>query len=264
MPPKAKPPARRSSTPKSIDEVDDDESIFGKTRKKTPSPPPPVKKSEPRASQAQIHKRSVAPSSSTIFKLTEPPAPSKPRPKKDLDEKWSNMFGDNKQDDTEKDDLLAKLVADEQQDRRQAAAVQRSTMNTFEPSTSNCQRPQISFLFHFLICLAKPTTTTVKPSVDPFESLFNNNNNTSSKPTAASRTNDLDDFFSSKPSAQTTTTTTSQRNKNDPFESLFGPARTTDESKSQQDRLQRPKVVQTTTRVIPNRTTFDEVEDFVL
>lgn len=136
LPPKTKPPARRLSTPKNIDEVDDDETIFGKTRKKSPSPPPPApaQKPEQRTSQAQIHKRSVAPSSS-IFKLTEPAAPSKPRPKQELDEKWSTMFGDNKQDDSAKDDLLAKLVADEQQERRQATNVQRSTMSTFESST---------------------------------------------------------------------------------------------------------------------------------
>lgn len=86
----------------------------------------------------------TTPSSSSIFKLTEPPAPpiskSKPRATRDLDEKWSDMFGTNKQDDSAKEDLLAKLVADEQQERRTAAAnqptpSQRASMNMFESST---------------------------------------------------------------------------------------------------------------------------------
>jgi hypothetical protein len=105
----------------------------------------------------------------------------------------------------------------------------------------------------------------VNPSVDPFESLFTNNSN---KP-PASRANDLDDIFSTKPSNQSTMQT-----KNDPFESLFGPSSTannlttvTANSKqipSQNDKLQRPKVVQNATKSIPNRTLVDEVEEFVL
>ncbi len=97
------------------------------------------------------------------------------------------------------------------------------------------------------------------------ESLFSNNTN---KPTA-SRTNDLDDIFSTKPSNQSTTQT-----KDDPFDSLFGPSATasnfttnTSNSRqfsSQNDKLQRPKVIQNATKPIPNRTTVDEVEEFVL
>ena len=103
--------------------------------------------------------------------------------------------------------------------------------------------------------LAKPTTS--KPSVDPFESLFSND---SSKP-AASRTNDLDDIFSTKPSNPSSTTTTHA--KNDPFESLFGSSSTTNNTR-QNDTLQRPKLVQNSIRSIPNRTTVDEVEEFLL
>jgi hypothetical protein len=77
---------------------------------------------------------------SSIFKLTEPPAPaSKSRVTQDLDEKWSDMFGTNKQEDSAKEDLLSKLIADEQQERRQAAAQpppsQRPSMTMFESST---------------------------------------------------------------------------------------------------------------------------------
>jgi hypothetical protein len=108
--------------------------------------------------------------------------------------------------------------------------------------------------------LAKPAAS--KPSVDPFESLFSND---SSKP-AASRTNDLDDIFSTKPSNPPSTTTTTHT-KNDPFESLFASSSTTNNTRqngSQNDKLQRPKVVQNSLKSIPNRTTIDEVEDFVL
>jgi hypothetical protein len=97
------------------------------------------------------------------------------------------------------------------------------------------------------------------------ESLFSNNSNRPS----ASRTNDLDDIFSTKPSTQPTTQT-----KNDPFESLFGPSSTaintttvnanSRQIPSQNDKLQRPKLVTNATRSIPNRTIVDEVEEIVL
>ncbi len=161
LPSIGKPPTRRLSTPKSIDEEE------SKIEDETPNNLPPstnIQRSEQHLSHAQIHKRPAAPSSSTngsknnssgaggnttttssssIFKLTEPPA-SKPRATRDLDEKWSDMFGTNKQEDSTKEDLLAKLVADEQQERKLAAAAaaaqstastQRSTMNMFESST---------------------------------------------------------------------------------------------------------------------------------
>ena len=125
------------------------------------------------------------------------------------------------------------------------------------------QLPQVNLIFTQVIeylsktFLAKPTAT-VKPSVDPFESLFSNDSN---KP-PASRSKDIEDIFSTKPSNQSTT-----QARNDPFESLFGsPSTATNarENDSQNDRLQRPKVVQNTIRSIPNRTIVDEVEEFVL
>ena len=69
----------------------------------------------------------------------------------------------------------------------------------------------------------------------------------------ATRTNDFDDMFSSKPSTQVKT-----QSKSDPFESLFGGGSTST------DKLQRPKVVTNPGKPIPNRTTFDEVEEFAL
>ncbi len=94
--------------------------------------------------------------------------------------------------------------------------------------------------------------------MDPFESLFSNDSN---KP-IPSRAKDVDDIFSTKPSNQSTA-----QNKIDPFESLFGSSSTANNSRQigpQNDRLQRPKVVQNPTRSIPNRTIVDEVEEFVL
>lgn len=153
LPPKGKPPVRRLSTPKSIDEESNDmnnEDMFESKPKKLP---PPTN------SHAQIHKRPVAsdPSSndsknnslgargnpsSSIFKLTEPPVPSKSRATRPLDDKWSEMFGTNEKEDAAKEDLLAKLVADEQQERKLAAtqSTSRPSMNMFESSTHSTSK----------------------------------------------------------------------------------------------------------------------------
>jgi hypothetical protein len=154
LPPKGKAPVRRLSTPKSVDEERseiEDETLNRSESKK--SPQTTIQRGEQHLSQAQIHKRPPVSESkysssgtsgnktaSSIFKLTEPPAPaSKSRVTQDLDEKWSDMFGTNKQEDSAKEDLLSKLIADEQQERRQAAAQpppsQRPSMTMFESST---------------------------------------------------------------------------------------------------------------------------------
>lgn len=160
------------STPKSIDEeesrIDDADDFFDSSPKKKP-PLATIERSEKHISQAQIHKRPLASNSSTteskskpsatdhsstapssIFKLTEPPvSKSKPRATRDLDEKWSDMFGNNKQEESAKDDLLAKLVADEQKERRLATTTQppppaqRPSMTMFESSTRSTSK----FLF---------------------------------------------------------------------------------------------------------------------
>lgn len=97
---------------------------------------------------------------------------------------------------------------------------------------------------------------------DPFESLFSND----SKRPVASREKNLDDIFSTKPSNPTTTS----QARGDPFDSLFGPASTTNNhthshpASSSNDRLQRPKVVHNATKPIPNRAMVDEVEEFIL
>jgi hypothetical protein len=173
LPPKGKPPTRRLSTPKSVDEEEskiDDETLLESAPKKLP---PTIQRGEQHLSRAQIHKRPVGPipstteskynpsgtsgntttTSSSIFKLTEPPASkSKPRATRDLDDKWSDMFGTNKQEDAAKEDLLAKLVADEQQERRLAAAAaqppstQRSSMNMFESSTNSTTTSKFCFI----------------------------------------------------------------------------------------------------------------------
>lgn len=137
-----------------MDEADDD--IFGARPKKLP-PPSTNQRNNEQSSHAQIHRRPPAPvpstteskynssgvggtTSSSTFKLTEPAPLSKPRATRPLDDKWSNLFETNDKEDSTKEDLLAKLVADEQQERRAAAITQpsshqRSSMNTFESST---------------------------------------------------------------------------------------------------------------------------------
>ena len=154
LPPKRKSLARRLSSPKSIDEEKSD--IFG-SRPSRLLPPTTIHRSEQHLSHAQLHKRPGAPiptaneskynssaagtgtSTSSIFRLTEPPMPSKSRATRQLDDKWSEMFGTNEKEDSTKEDLLAKLVADEQQERRLAAAAQssstqRQSMTMFESS----------------------------------------------------------------------------------------------------------------------------------
>ena len=211
-------------------------------------------------SEAKIHQNgSGGGTSSSIFKLTEPPSSfgSKPKPKKDLDEKWSDMFGSNQKEDATKGDLLSKLIADEQQERRTAATNQRSSMSTFEPSTrttagNETKRKTTSKIFHPFLLVP---STTVRPSVDPFESLFGNNNNSRA---VGPRTNSTDDLFSSKPSSQPkTTATSSSSNKNDPFESLFGSTSTNN------DKISRPKMPNNGLKSVPNKTIFDEVEEFM-
>ena len=145
LPPKGKPPARRLSTPRSVDEVasevDDDDDFFGSSPKKLP-PPTTNQRSEQNSSNKDSQKRPVAPVPpandskykstgtggekapplSTNLKTVEPPVASKSRVTRELDEKWSDMFGTTKQDNSAKEDLLAKLVADEQQERKMATS----------------------------------------------------------------------------------------------------------------------------------------------
>ena len=103
----------------------------------------------------------------------------------------------------------------------------------------------------------KPVSTqpATKTSVDPFESLFTNNTDKPSK-----RINGRDDTF-----------TTTQ----DPFISLFtessSAANTSTTVKptirqipSQNDKLQRPKVVTNAPKSVPNRTVVEEIEEFTL
>ncbi|CAF1378679.1 unnamed protein product [Adineta ricciae] len=283
LPPKGKPPARRLSTPISVDEVDsevdDDDDFFGSSPKKLPLPTT-NQRSEQNSSNKDSQKRPAAPvppahdskykstgtggdkapPSSTTLKTVDPPVASKSRVTRDLDEKWSDMFGTSKQDTSAKEDLLAKLVADEQQERKAATSSRPPPAATTTTENSSVRTSTTT---------AHPTTTTsaAKPSVDPFESLFSNN---SQKP-GVPRSTDPEDIFSTKPSNQPP----ARQNRNESFDSLFGPSSTTHNNSStitsnskqipsQNDKLQRPKVVTNGTRPIPNRTVIDEVEEFVL
>jgi hypothetical protein len=145
-----KPLSRRTSTPESIEEninVNHDDK-FGKLST--------IKRDEQHLSPAHNPKRSTTTelkakttsdnkygSNPSVFKLTETstttssnnPIVLKAPAKRELDDKWLDMFGSNKHDDNAaKEDLLSKLIADEQQERRTTAA-NRSSMATYEPST---------------------------------------------------------------------------------------------------------------------------------
>jgi hypothetical protein len=106
---------------------------------------------------------------------------------------------------------------------------------------------------------AQPTTTTTtKTSVDSFENLFDNNITESTN-----RLTGRDDTF------------TTTKDESDPFDSIFiqptSAANTSTAIKSnlrsipsQNDKLQRPKIVTSVPKPIPNRTVVEEIEEFVV
>ncbi len=216
----------------------------------------------------------------SLFKRTEPLAP-KPPATRDFDDKWTDIFDADKKEDPTKDDLLAKLISDEQEERKSITTTKPSSpsskhpaMIMFEPSSvttnGNQTKPSTRIattnVYDFdqtVINLheGKPVTTQstpTKPSVDPFEALFDNNATKSTN-----RMNHRDDTF------------TTTKDNSDPFDSLFTqPSSAADTSTtikpnlkqlpSQNDKLQRPKVVTNAPKPIPNRTVMEEIEEFVL
>ena len=136
-------------------------------------------------------------------------------------------------------------------------------------SRQNLLQQRVNFLFtknilHCYTCGSRiAQSTTTKAAADPLESLFNNAPN---KP-VINRESDQDDIFSTKPSAQP-----KAQARNDSFESLFGPSSINDNSTSaysnsrqyasQNDKLQRPKLVTNVAKPTSNRTVVDELEDF--
>jgi hypothetical protein len=295
LPPKVKPPAHRFSTPNSIDEEKseiEDESVNQSIRKRTPSPPPPpsrtIQRSEQHLSQAPIYKRPGTPDSppdeprfnsfrtdentttSSLFKNTAPPPPSKPHITHEINDKWPDIFDTDKKEESTKEDLISKLLSDEKEEKKSPPTSRRSSMIMFESSSLSTNghqkkpptRTPTANVYDFdqaIINLheGKPVTAqpATKTSVDPFESLFTNNTDKPSK-----RINGRDDTF-----------TTTQ----DPFISLFtessSAANTSTTIKptirqipSQNDKLQRPKVVTNAPKSVPNRTVVEEIEEFIL
>ncbi|CAF4453976.1 unnamed protein product, partial [Adineta steineri] len=97
-----------------------------------PKPPPvPIPPIPPaNDSKYKSSRTSGNTTASSNVKIAEPLVAPKPRATRELDEKWTDMFGSNKQDNSAKEDLLAKLVADEQQERKQAAATSQPARST--------------------------------------------------------------------------------------------------------------------------------------
>ena len=229
-----------------------------------------------------------------------PSSISKPQAKRELDDKWMDFFDIDKKEESTKDDLLSKLISHEPQEKKivpvapspsssaslsppppppsrppAKPVTQPPTMIMFEPSslTTNGQpkkvpprRPSLTnYDFEQAVINlheGKPVASqpNSKPSVDPFDSLFSNN---TSKPPA--RISDRDDTF------------TVPETKIEPFDSLFelpssttasvlplGKTSNTRVFPSQNDKLQRPKIVTNTSKTVPNRTYVEEIEEFVL
>jgi hypothetical protein len=236
-----------------------------------------MQRSEQHLSQAPVHKRpltpiSPPPESSSIFKQTEPPAT------REFDDKWMNIFETNKKEEPTKDDLISKLISNDQPEKKIVTTTkpspQRPSMIMFEPSSmltnDNQKKPPkritTNNVYDFdqtIINLheGKPVTTppaTTKISVDSFESLFDNN---TTKP--INRMNGRDDTF------------TTTQDKSDGFDSIFTQSSNAADTSttlkpnlrqlpSQNDKLNRPKVVTNAPKPVANRTVVEEIEEFVL
>lgn len=171
-----------------------------------------------------------------------------------------------------KNNLLSKLRSDDQEEVKFNMAIirpsppssQRPSKIMFDPvslSTNTHQtKPPARITTTNMFEFEEPVTTQParKTSIDPFESLFNNNN-TKSK----NRINVRDDTF--------TTTEYKSDSFNLPHDQTASSNSISTAIKPNpkqnplpNDKLQRPKVVTNTSRPIPNWTTSEEIEDFVL
>lgn len=204
---------------------------------------PPIEKSPPKS----------------LFKLTEPlPPPIKPPEPRNFDDKWLNLFADKTEDST-KEDLLSKLASQEKRSIPPPSTHIDQKKVTPRVVTSIYDFNQAVINLHEGKPVTTQPTTTNRSSIDPFESLSGNLND---KPTnrlmvqghsftqTQSKPNTFESLFgTSTTEASTTTTTTKANSKQNP---------------SQHDTLQRPKVVTNPPKSIPNRTVFEDVEDFFL
>lgn len=271
------------------------EPVRSKPKPKPLSPIPTrmIERSEPRLTQTatvqRVHTPPRSPSPETTISLSGIPTtaslfkPTEPKPpiSRASSDEWADMFETKKKEETVKDDLLSKLLSDEPAESKPTTTVKpsppsskRPSMITFEPSsviTNGGQRKPptrtpMTTVYDYdqaVINLheGKPVTTqptSTKPSIDPFDALFVNN---STKPT--NRLNNRDDTF------------TTTRDRSDPFESIFNnSASATNMSTTvkptvrtivnQNEKSQRPRLLNNTPPSVPNRTYAEEIEEFVL
>lgn len=294
--PPVKPTVRRLPSPKMIDETrsetDDERVIEPPIRQKLKSPSPipmrMIERSEPPRLQPIVPRRipvpprspspeptismNGIPTTASLFK----PIKSEPVVSRPLGDQWTNIYETNKKEDPAKDDLLSKLLSDEPEELKPVPPPSKQpSMITFEPSsilTNGSQkkppppRMTTTTVYDFeqaVINLheGKPVTTqptSTKSSIDQFDAFFDNN---PTKP--INHLNNRDDTF---------TTTQDQL---DPFESIFtNSAAASNISTSvkpsvrpittQNDKIQRPKIVNNGQRPVPNRTMMEEIEEIVL
>ncbi|UJR09757.1 hypothetical protein I4U23_013984 [Adineta vaga] len=272
-----KSPVRRLSTPQSYDEdtseYEEDiiiEPAYTKPRSPSPLPPPP-----PRITVPPPKPRTPSPSSSSSPSPSPPtPPPPKPSMARDFDDKWMNIFNNDKKEESKKDDLLSKLTTEEPKDQKP-----RTSMFTFEPSTIATHTTQkkppprvVTSIYDFeqaVINLhdGKPVTAqplSNKTATDPFES---SSNSISTKPTnrlygrdnsftkTSSKLNTFESRFALPTIDDSTTTTTSMTTTAKP---------NSKQMPTTNDKLQRPKVVMNAPKPVPNRTVVEEIEDFIL
>lgn len=295
-----KPEIRRLSTPKSSEENRSDyeqETVSDFIHLKPPSAPSKsIQRREQHIALAPIPKRSLTPTSppfeskfksfglngstarTNAYNNIEPIVQSKSQVKHELDDKWSDLFDNDRKEEPAKSNLISKLTMDQQNDSSSTTPTpppsQQPALIMFEPTSKTTNGHQTkastritkSNIFDFDQVVnnlhdGMPVSTPVKTkrNVDTFESLFHN-------PTAKPMTNRMngrDDTF----------TTTSDRSDHldGTFDRSASPSvvSSTVKSTSKQfpminDKLQRPKIITNTPKPIPNRTVVEEIEEFVL
>ena len=271
--PKPKPPSpipmrviERSELPRTLPAIQ--KRVYTPPRSPSSSSPSP----EPTVGMSGI------PTTASLFKPTEP----KPRESRPSVDEWGDLFDTKKKDEAVKDDLLSKLLSDEKEEKKPTTTVKpsppsskRPSMITFEPSTvitnGGQKKPPTRIptttVYDFdqaVINLheGKPVTTqptSTKSSLDQFDALFENN---PTKP--VNHLNNRDDTF------------TTTQDQSDPFESIFTTSASATNmsttvkqtpvrlAPTQNDKIQRPKIVNHTPPSVPNRTVVEEIEEIVL
>ncbi|CAF0930933.1 unnamed protein product [Adineta ricciae] len=264
QPVRVKSPVHRLPTPESYDddtsEFEEDiviePAIYRKPRSPRRSPPP-----QPRIILPPPKPRSPSP----------PPQP-KPSLARNFDDKWMNIFSNDKKEESKKDDLLSKLTAEEPKDKQP-----RTSMFTFEPATLSTNTTQ-----------KKPPPRVVTSVYDFEQAVLNLHDgkpvtahpSTSKKATGLGDSPDhMDNKLPNRLLARENSFTKAS-GKPSTLESRFAlptvdnglitasSLTTTGKPNSKiptsVDRLQRPKVVTNAPKPVPNRTVVEEIEEFTL